>query len=121
MIKILVYIVLALFFFMLGLFTNQYSKQESNGTIFHLKDYVMIYQDGKKIGELYSGAILSYGGSMDEGFQKAHLIMNYYEKPDSLKYYFLEHSEYVNPQFPCWNDRDVQPIDNSTNSIETHE
>lgn len=97
-------------FFMIGFFTNKYTNQKSSNIVFHLKDNITLFQDGNKVGELYSGAVLNYDGSMDEGFQKAVLLMNYYEKPDSLKYYYLEQSEYVNPKFPCWNSKDVQPI-----------
>lgn len=80
--------------------------------IFEVKEDIILYQDsGEKIGILYKGAKLMYDGGTDEGFERAVLYMNYYDKPDHEKYYDLHSTKSYNLIIPAWNDRDVTPID----------
>ncbi|MCP4567200.1 MAG: hypothetical protein GY841_06445 [FCB group bacterium] len=108
--KLSICILSAVVCFLIGFISSKYVNKESTDKIFHLREQISLFQDGNKVGELYPGAVLSDAGSMDEGFLKAILLMNYYEKPDSLKYYIIKNSNHINPQMPCWNSKDVQPI-----------
>lgn len=118
--KFLIYSLLAVLLIAIGFLLGKYANQNSGDSIFHLKEHVTLYQDGNKVGELYPGALLNCAGGMDEGFQRALLLMNYYEKPDSLRYYLLEKSNYTNPQFPCWNSKDVGPISNESATYDSN-
>lgn len=119
--KFLIYSLLAVLLIVTGFLFGRNANQKPSDTIFHLKERVTLYQDGNKVGELYPGALLNYAGGMDEGFQKALLLMNYYEKPDSLQYYLLEKSDHTNPKFPCWNSKDVEPISNESAKYDSND
>lgn len=112
--KIAIYIIIAIVFFGIGYFIEKYTIDSTYDKTFNLDENIILYQAGEKIGELYKGAILKYEGGMDEGFHRASLLMDYYQKPDSLKYYHIKQTQEVNLQIPCWNDRDVTPIDTSS-------
>ena len=89
---------------------DQNNKSHIRNTVFELSENIELYQSGEKIGELFKGAKLVYDGGTDEGFQKAVLYMNYYQKPDSNRYYILKTMDKNNIIIPCWNNMDVEPI-----------
>ena len=108
--KFLKYFFIATVFFLVGYLSDGFLTIQPNSTTYHLHDTILLYQKGNNIGELYSGAILKYEDSFNEGFKRVSLIMNYYEQNDTTKYYHYEQSESKNLTIPCWNNKDVQPI-----------
>lgn len=107
MLKFIVYISLTYFLLSCG---EQIDEPQEKQTVFELSEKIELYQSGEKIGELYKGAKLIYDGGTAEGFQRAVLYMNYYQKPDSNRYYVLKTMDESNIIIPCWNSKDVEPI-----------
>jgi hypothetical protein len=100
--------------FVIGCFVGSYLNDpldsSSNGCVFKLNREIKLYQEGRFIGQLNSGAQLMCGGGTDEGFQRAVLILNYYEKTVDERYYLINNTNVDRLMIPCWSDQDVSPI-----------
>lgn len=104
--KRIFYLIISVILFISGIVIGQ-QQSESTTIFFTLNENIVLYQEGIKIGELYSGAQLNYEKGMDEGYQVVTLTMNFYEQPDSLKYYEYKNTDVENLTIPCWNNKDV--------------